>query len=67
MATSKTATKPFKFALEQIVKLKTSGEQGTVIGRAEYSTSEPCYYIRYTAADGRATEAWWGESALVSI
>lgn len=58
--------KTFKFDLKQVVKITESGEQGTVIGRAEYVTSEDNYYIRYKAADGRATEAWWPESALAA-
>ncbi|MEA3389176.1 MAG: hypothetical protein U9R64_07885 [Pseudomonadota bacterium] len=53
-----------KFQLGQLVSLKTSGEEGHVIGRAEYEASEPSYYVRYRAADGRQVEAWWGESAL---
>lgn len=54
----------FKFELQQLVEITASSEQGTVIGRAEYATSEDSYLIRYQAADGRATEAWWSESAL---
>ena len=54
----------FKFELKEQVTIAASGEQGVVIGRAEYDTSENQYYIRYKAADGRATESWWGESAL---
>lgn len=37
---------------------------GKVIGRAEYEAREPSYLLRYLDADGRATEAWWTESAL---
>lgn len=54
----------FKFELKQELKIEASGETGAVLGRAEYATSENQYYIRYKAADGRAVEAWWGESAL---
>ena len=57
---------PFKYALQQDVTITTSGESGTVIGRAEYTTAEPSYYIRYRCADGRAVEQWWSESALTS-
>ena len=53
-----------KFALKQVVKLVESGEVGTIIGRAEYATSEPSYYVRYKAADGRQVECWWGETAI---
>lgn len=53
-----------KIELEQSVTITESGEQGTVIGRAEYTTSDPCYLVRYKCADGRAVESWWVESAL---
>jgi hypothetical protein len=44
--------------------IKASGEQGVVIGRAEYTNADPSYYCRYKAADGRAVEGWWAEDAL---
>jgi len=53
-----------KIELKQNVTIVESGEQGTVIGRAEYTTSDPCYLVRYKCADGRAVESWWTESAL---
>lgn len=56
--------KTFEFELNQQVSLRCSGEQGNVIGRAEYIESTPSYYIRYKAADGRAVESWWSGSAL---
>lgn len=54
----------FKFSIHQPITIAASGEQGTVIGRAEYATSENSYLIRYKAGDGRAVDSWWGESAL---
>lgn len=54
----------FKFPLKQVVTIAASGEVGEVIGRAEYTTSENAYYVRYKDANGRAVEAWWSESAL---
>lgn len=54
----------FVFDLAQRVKISASDESGEVIARAEYATSEDSYLVRYKAADGRAVEAWWGESAL---
>ena len=54
----------FLFSLEQAVQIVESAEQGLVIARAEYATMEPQYLIRYKAADGRAVEQWWGQSAL---
>ncbi len=54
-----------KFALCAPVTIKVSGETGEVTARAEYaSRAEPTYLVRYKAADGRATEQWWDESAL---
>lgn len=56
--------KEFKFQLNQQVVISASGENGEVIGRADYSHAENSYYLRYKAADGKATECWWTESAL---
>ena len=53
-----------KFQLKQQVAIAASGETGEVVGRAEYAGSEPTYLLRYKAADGRAVEQWWNESAL---
>jgi hypothetical protein len=55
----------FIFELGQTVIIEASGETGRVIARAEYETSENGYLIRYKAGDGRATEAWWTEDALI--
>jgi len=57
----------FKFSLQQKVVIATSGEQGEIVGRAEYTSSANNYLIRYQAADGRATEAWWQEDALSDV
>jgi hypothetical protein len=51
-------------ALGKEAIIKSSGERGTVIGHASYLHSEPAYLVRYRAADGRAVEQWWGESAV---
>lgn len=56
----------FKFALDEAVVIAVSGETGKVIGRAEYLTSCPMYFVHYKAADGRAVIDWWAESTLVS-
>ncbi len=55
----------FLFEIGQKVAIETSGESGTVTGRAEYQNGENSYLIRYTSAQGIATECWWSESALV--
>lgn len=56
--------KDFKWQLGTCVEIAASGEQGIVIGRAQYSYAEDGYLIRYAARDGRAVENWWTESAL---
>lgn len=53
-----------KFELTTTVTIAASGEQGEVIGRAEYTHAEPSYLVRYKCADGRAVESWWTESSL---
>lgn len=55
----------FKFALNQEVTTVASGEQGVVIGRADYNNADSNYLIRYKAADGRAVENWWTEEAII--
>lgn len=56
----------FAFGLGYQVRISVSGEVGEVIGMAGYIAAENVYLVRYKSADGRAVEAWWGESALVS-
>lgn len=60
MATKKT----FNFKLADNVRLSASGETGVVIGRSHSTEHDPLYSVRYKAADGRLTEAWWAEAAL---
>ena len=55
----------FKFELNDTATIEVSGETGKVIGRAEYTTGEVAFRIRYKSADGRAVETWWDETALV--
>lgn len=57
----------FKFELGQRVKIDESGEECSVIGRAEYTTAVNNYFVRYKSADGRAVEAWWTEDALSAV
>ncbi len=54
----------FKWQLGTCVEIAASKEQGTVIGRAQYSHAENTYLVRYSGGDGRAVEVWWAESAL---
>lgn len=55
------------FDLKSKVKIIVSGEEGEIIGRAEYTYCENQYYIRYKTADGRAIESWWTASAIEVI
>lgn len=57
----------FRFELQQRVAITESDEQGAVIGRADYACAENQFLIRYQAADGRAVEAWWADSALEAV
>jgi hypothetical protein len=59
-------TPTFKFAIGQRLALIVSGENGEAVARSESANAEPSYLIRYAAADGRAVEAWWAQSALES-
>ena len=55
----------FKFSLLAAVRIVASGEEGQVIGRAEYGTVEPEYLVRYRRRPGGNTvEGWLSESAL---
>ena len=55
----------FVFELGAKVQIKVSEERGEVTGRAEYTAAENAYHVRYLAGDGRATQQWWPQSALV--
>lgn len=39
-------------------------ERGVIIGRAQYTNSNPIYLIRYMTGDGRKVEQWWSEDAI---
>lgn len=53
-----------KLRLGKTATITCSGEQGRIIGIATYEDDETRAFLRYKAADGRAVEAWWPESAL---
>lgn len=55
----------FVFSLSDQVVIGCSTESGVVIGRASYLENANSYLVRYKAADGRAVESWWNESALL--
>lgn len=54
----------FAFSLGERVSLIESNEEGTVVGRAEYTDMAPRYLVRYKGADGRLVEEWWSGEAL---
>lgn len=56
--------KEFVFNLGDEVQLKRSGEQGEIVGRAQYTASENNYLVRYAGGDGCQKQCWWEESAL---
>jgi len=53
-----------KFSLGAFVEIDCSGEEGKIIGTAQYIDGKDKCLIRYQAADGRAVESWWDEDAL---
>lgn len=55
-----------KFSLGQTAIIAASGERGEILGAARYLHCENNYLLRYKAADGRAVEYWWYESALTA-
>jgi hypothetical protein len=60
----KTEMESFKYELGAIVGMVETAESGTITGRAQFSNGENSYLVRYRAANGCQTEAWWGESAI---
>jgi hypothetical protein len=56
--------KVFSLEIGQRVELVESGEQGKIVGRAEFAEDAETYYVQYKAADGRLTRSWWPASAL---
>ncbi len=56
----------FKFELAQRASIVESGENGEIVGRAEYKKAPNSYLLRYKAGDGRAVESWWAEDAIVA-
>jgi hypothetical protein len=62
-----------KFNLNDYVYIAVSMHEGVakecgeIVARAEYTTSDPNYLVRYVGADGMATEQWWTESALRAL
>ncbi len=52
------------FALGDSVRIKVSGETGTVTGVSIYATAGKAVFVHYQAADGRAVTAWWDAEDL---
>lgn len=54
----------FHHKLEDKVSLRLSGEQGIVVGRAEYNNGVRNYQVRYLAGDGCQRESWFEADAI---
>lgn len=71
MSTSKTkgsaALIAAKFDILDRVRIIASGEEGEVVARCEYLSSDPTYLVRYCNAQGQAVEVWWVEDSLQPV
>ena len=56
--------KKWKFGLGTDAKVPNSGEEGTIIGRAEFTTGEDQYLLLHKPSDGQGMEEWLPESRL---
>ena len=56
----------YQFEIGDDVNITVSGENGKVIGRAEYEDEPPSYLVHYKSADGRAVQKWWGLARLTA-
>ena len=57
----------FKYDLNQSVQIKISGEQGQIKARAEYTSSEPMYWLEYKSTTGTVKQEWFYEGSLTNI
>jgi len=57
----------FQHDLGDKVAIEVSGEEGVVIGRAEFESAEPSYLVRYKNGEGCALESWWTSRALKAV
>jgi len=53
--------------LKTKVAIKVSGEEGEIIGIAQYVEHPDQFFISYKSADGRAVKDWYSESELKAI
>lgn len=56
----------FKFSITGTVKIKVSGQEGEVVGRAEYRDENNSYYVLYVDSSGDAQRGWFCEGELVT-
>jgi hypothetical protein len=61
------APKGFRFGLRDTVTITQSGENGSVRGRAEWTTGNISYFIAYTTKSGEFKEAWIDQDLLDEI
>lgn len=58
----------FMFDNGDEVRIRISGEQGTIEARADYRNgSENQYYLHYKASDGRAVFGWFDSSKIEKV
>ncbi len=57
----------FKYKLKAKVKMASSDEEGVIVGRADYHSSEDQYFVRYMNANGNQTKCWWDESDIEPV
>ncbi|MGI3170019.1 hypothetical protein ACRARG_12740 [Pseudooceanicola sp. C21-150M6] len=57
--------KDFQFQLGDKVQVSPK-ESGEVVGRVEYTNSDPQYFVRYVSGDGQKVERWWNGDALTA-
>ena len=58
---------PFKFNIDEKVRISENRENGVVIARAEYATYSNQYYLRSVNNSPCLTERWLEEHLLESI
>jgi hypothetical protein len=56
----------YQFEIGDQVNITVSGENGKVIGRAEYDEEPPSYFVHYKTGDGRAVQSWWNAARLTA-
>ena len=65
MAVTEADTDNWEFELgETVILLWRIGASGLVIGRSEFVSKDPQYYVQYSTDDGRLFRNWVDEDAI---